>query len=174
VVSLLALDEGLCVGCAGVAAGVAGTLVLVQALGDVEAGGPLSVLTRGTVAAGPGEGVNSPVSAQMWGLGRVTALRYLRRWAGLVGLPPQLTGRTGQWSRGLLATAGVRLPRPVMLAAWRCSRSGTAPGLRLRRLRRHAQAPAGHTEEVLRLPTANSTCPEEQPKERLIISDWWP
>ena len=106
VVSLLALDEGPCVGCVGVAVGVAGTLVLVQALGDVKAGGPLWVLTRGAVAAGPDEGVVSLVQAQVWGLGRVAALEYPDRWGGLVDVPPRLDRRAGERLCALLGGAG--------------------------------------------------------------------
>ncbi len=55
VVSLLALDEAPLPGLAVVPAGLAGTLALVQALGDAGAGAPLWVVTRGAVAAGAGE-----------------------------------------------------------------------------------------------------------------------
>ena len=96
VVSLLALDERPCAGCAGITAGVAGTLVLVQALDDAGAGGRWWVLTQGAVAAGPGDQPGSVAQAQVWGLGRVAALEYPDRWGGLVDLPPQLSGRAGE------------------------------------------------------------------------------
>jgi NAD(P)-dependent dehydrogenase (short-subunit alcohol dehydrogenase family)/acyl carrier protein len=89
VVSLLALDEAPAAGTGDmVPAGLAGTLVLVQALGDLQADAPLWVLTRGAVAI-PGEAPASPAQAQVWGLGRVAALEHPQRWGGLVDLPPQ-------------------------------------------------------------------------------------
>ena len=48
------------------------------------------VLTRGAVAAGPGEVPVSPVQAKVWGLGRVAALEHPDRWGGLVDVPPVL------------------------------------------------------------------------------------
>ena len=108
VVSLLALDEGPCATCAGVAAGVAGTLVLVQALSDVRAGGRWWVLTQAAVAAGPDDQAGRPVQAQVWGMGRVAALEHPGQWGGLVDLPPELTRRAGQRLCGLLAGGGKR------------------------------------------------------------------
>ena len=54
-----------------VPAGLAGTLALIQALGDTGAPGPLWVLTRGAVATRAGEVLACPLQAQAWGLGRV-------------------------------------------------------------------------------------------------------
>ena len=61
--------------------GVAATQSLVQALGDAQVSAPLWVVTRGAVAAGPGE-VPRPVQALVWGLGRVAALEHPDRWGG--------------------------------------------------------------------------------------------
>ena len=116
VVSLLAVDEGPGEECSEVAAGVAGTLALVQALSDVRADAPLWVLTQGAVAAGPDEQLGSPVQAQVWGLGRVAALEYPQRWGGLIDVPPRLTGRAGQRLCGLLAGAGEHLAAEDQLA----------------------------------------------------------
>src|ERR1039457_7099228 len=66
VVSLLAVDEEPLPGYPG----LAGTQVLVQALGDAGVGARLWVLTCGAVAAGSGEVLVSPVQAMAWGLGR--------------------------------------------------------------------------------------------------------
>jgi thioesterase domain-containing protein/NAD(P)-dependent dehydrogenase (short-subunit alcohol dehydrogenase family) len=139
VLSLLALAEGPCPGCAGVTAGLAGTLALVQALGDLKAGGPLWVLTQGAVAAGPGEGVDSPVQAQVWGLGRVAALEYPQQWGGLIDLPPQLTGRAAERLCGLLAGAGEHLAAEDQLAV-------RETGLLARRLMRAPLPGGGGTE----------------------------
>jgi NAD(P)-dependent dehydrogenase (short-subunit alcohol dehydrogenase family)/acyl carrier protein len=87
VVSLLALAEGPLPGLPGLAAGLAGTLAAVQALGDLGLAAPLWVLTRGAVAAAPGDVVPAPGQAGAWGLGRVVALEHPGRWGGLVDLP---------------------------------------------------------------------------------------
>ncbi|HEY2261516.1 MAG TPA: SDR family NAD(P)-dependent oxidoreductase, partial [Streptosporangiaceae bacterium] len=71
-----------------VPAGTAGTLALVQALGDAEVDAPLWVLTRGAVATTAGDQLADPVQAQVWGLGRVAALEYPGRWGGLIDLSP--------------------------------------------------------------------------------------
>ena len=88
VLSLLALDEAPVAGWPVVPGGLAGTLALVQALGDAGIRAPLWVLTRGAVAARDGEPVASPVQAMAWGLGRVAGLEHPDRWGGLVDLPP--------------------------------------------------------------------------------------
>ena len=96
VLSLLALDEAPLAGFPVVPGGLAGTLVLVQALGDAGIGAPLWVLTRGAVAAGEAEAVASPVQAMVWGLGRVAGLEHPDRWGGLIDVPPVLDER---WPR---------------------------------------------------------------------------
>jgi pimaricinolide synthase PimS2 len=103
VVSLLALDEDEQPGCAGVTAGVAGTLRLIQALGDTGIGARLWVLTRGAVAAGPAPEPVSVAQAQVWGLGRVAAQEQPGRWGGLVDVPAVLSGRTAGWLREILS-----------------------------------------------------------------------
>ncbi len=94
VVSLLALDEAPVAGASTVTNGVAGTLVLVQALGDADVSAPLWVVTRGAVATGAAEGLSSPVQAEVWGLGRVVGLEHPERWGGLIDLPPVWDERT--------------------------------------------------------------------------------
>jgi NADP-dependent 3-hydroxy acid dehydrogenase YdfG len=96
VVSLLALDE------TG-HAGVAGTLVLVQALGDAGMAARLWAVTRGAVSAGADAGPACVVQAQVWGLGQVAALEHPRRWGGLVDVPEVLSGRPAGWLRAVLA-----------------------------------------------------------------------
>jgi acyl transferase domain-containing protein len=103
VVSLLALDEDEHPGCAGVAAGVAGTLLLVQALGDAGIDARLWVLTRGAVVTGPEPDPVSVVQAQVWGLGRVAAQEHPGRWGGLVDVPAIVSGRTAGWLREILS-----------------------------------------------------------------------
>ncbi|GHG48284.1 hypothetical protein GCM10017567_83600 [Amycolatopsis bullii] len=62
------------------------TAVLVRALGDAGIEAPLWCLTRGAVAAVPGEPV-LPAQAEVWGFGRSIALEHPERWGGLVDLP---------------------------------------------------------------------------------------
>ncbi|WP_335984424.1 type I polyketide synthase, partial [Streptomyces sp. CA2R106] len=92
VVSLLALDESPVPGHSAVPRGLAGTLAVVQALGDAGVGAPLWVLTRGAVSAAPGEATVSPVQSLTWGFGRVAGLEHPDRWGGLVDLPAGFDG----------------------------------------------------------------------------------
>ncbi|MFD7668474.1 type I polyketide synthase [Streptomyces sp. NPDC059788] len=103
VVSLLGLDEAPLADVPVVHRGVAGTLGLVQALGDAGLGAPLWVLTRGAVATGPSEALSGPVQAQVWGLGRTAALEHPDRWGGLIDLPSAWDDRTASRLCGLLA-----------------------------------------------------------------------
>ena len=84
VISLLALDETPLPGHRVVPAGLAGTLALVQALGDAGIDAPLWLLTRGAVAAEPGEVLASPVQG---------------RYGAWAGSRPRSTGTAGAaWS----------------------------------------------------------------------------
>ncbi|MEK8170165.1 hypothetical protein NKH77_11595 [Streptomyces sp. M19] len=94
VVSLLGLDERPHARHGVVAAGLAGTMALVQALADAGLDGPLWTVTRGAVSVGGSEPLRSAVQAQVWGLGRVAALEYPRLWGGLVDLPERFDRRT--------------------------------------------------------------------------------
>jgi hypothetical protein len=64
------------------------------------------VLTRGAVAASPGELLASPAQAQVWGLARCAAQEYRERWGGLVDLPPALDERAGARLCAVLAGCG--------------------------------------------------------------------
>ena len=125
VVSLLALDEAPLAGHRVVPAGLAGTLALVQALGDAGVDAPLWVLTCGAVAAGPGEVLASPVQGQVWGLGRVAGVEYRDRWGGLVDLPPVLDDRAAGRLCAVLAPGGLA---PGGLAPGGLAPGGLAPG----------------------------------------------
>jgi short-subunit dehydrogenase len=109
VLSLLALAEAPESGYPAVPSGLAATLALVQALGDAGVAAPLWVVTRGAVAAAPGEALPSPVQAQAWGLGRVVGLEHPDRWGGLIDLPP-VTPMVEGTAAGPSASAG----RPVL------------------------------------------------------------
>ncbi|MBU2663850.1 SDR family NAD(P)-dependent oxidoreductase [Actinoplanes bogorensis] len=67
--------------------GLTRTIELIQALGAAGIDAPLWCVTRGAVAAAPGDVVSSPDSTAVWGLGRVAALEFPRRWGGLIDLP---------------------------------------------------------------------------------------
>jgi acyl transferase domain-containing protein/acyl carrier protein len=88
VLSLLALDESPVPGFPAVPAGLAGTLALVQALGDAKIEAPLWAATQGAVAVSPGEALARPLQSHVWGLGRMVGLEQPERWGGLVDLPP--------------------------------------------------------------------------------------
>jgi acyl transferase domain-containing protein/acyl carrier protein len=104
VLSMLALDETPLPGRGPVVtAGLTGTQLLVQALGDAGVDAPLWVLTQGAVAAGAGDVVASPVQGQAWGLGRVVGLEHPDRWGGLIDLPPVLDERAAARLGGILA-----------------------------------------------------------------------
>ncbi|WP_067259426.1 type I polyketide synthase [Streptomyces sp. DSM 15324] len=103
VLSLLALDESADAVGGGVSAGLAGTLQLVQALGDAGVEGPLWCVTRGAVGVGGADRVASPVQAGVWGFGRVAALEYPERWGGLVDLPEVFDGRVEDGLGAVLA-----------------------------------------------------------------------
>ncbi|UED87989.1 type I polyketide synthase [Streptomyces profundus] len=89
VVSLVGLDERPHPDHPVVPVGTALTLALVQALDDAGIDAPLWCLTSGAVRVGADD---SPLTggAQnlLWGLGRVAALEYPRRWGGLCDLAP--------------------------------------------------------------------------------------
>ena len=95
VLSLLALDESPHARFASVPVGLAGTLSLVQALGDLGIDAPLWCATRGAVSISGTEAVLSPPQALVWGLGRVAALEHSDRWGGLLDLPAALDARAG-------------------------------------------------------------------------------
>jgi acyl transferase domain-containing protein len=101
VVSLLGLAEPAHPGHPGVPLGLALTLALTQALGDVDAGVPLWMVTRGAVSVGRFDPLISPVQAQLWGFGRTAGLEAPRGWGGLVDLPATVDEET---SAALAAT----------------------------------------------------------------------
>ncbi|BBB02253.1 putative modular polyketide synthase [Actinacidiphila reveromycinica] len=89
VVSLLALDEEPRKDLPLVSRGLAGSLALVQALGDAGIGAPLWMVTSGAVAPAGTGAARHLVQAQTWGLGRVAGLEHPDRWGGLIDLPQE-------------------------------------------------------------------------------------
>ncbi|MFI9802962.1 type I polyketide synthase [Streptomyces sp. NPDC052301] len=80
-------------------------LLLVQALGDAGIEAPLWCLTSGAVSTGTADPLTDPVSARLWGLGRIVALEQPQRWGGLVDLPAEPDSRALGRLAGLLAQA---------------------------------------------------------------------
>uniref|UniRef100_UPI003869C877 type I polyketide synthase n=4 Tax=Streptomyces milbemycinicus TaxID=476552 RepID=UPI003869C877 len=93
VISALGLDEAVHPDHPHLSVGLAGTIALVQALDETDFGGRLWCVTRGGVSVGE-DGPVSPAQAQVWGLGRVMALEYPKRWGGLVDLPAAVEEET--------------------------------------------------------------------------------
>nr|AUO14847.1 Malonyl CoA-acyl carrier protein transacylase [Amycolatopsis sp.] len=102
VVSLLAFDERPHPEFPELPSGVAGTLLLAQALGDAGIDAPLWLLTSGAVDTDS----PSPAQAQIWGLGRVIGLEHPNRWGGLIDLPADLDARAVERLTAILATSG--------------------------------------------------------------------
>jgi malonyl CoA-acyl carrier protein transacylase/NAD(P)-dependent dehydrogenase (short-subunit alcohol dehydrogenase family)/acyl carrier protein len=92
VVSLLALAEQPHPDHPSVPWGMAGTIALLQALGDLGVESPLWCLTSGAVSTGPSDPVTSPAQALLWGLGQVVADERPELWGGLIDLPARADG----------------------------------------------------------------------------------
>ncbi|MFG2142573.1 SDR family NAD(P)-dependent oxidoreductase, partial [Streptomyces sp. NPDC048650] len=71
----------------GAPSSVPTSVSLVQAANDVGLGAPVWTVTRGAVAALPGE-VSDGTGARLWAFGRVAALELPEIWGGLIDLPP--------------------------------------------------------------------------------------
>ncbi|MDT0527733.1 SDR family NAD(P)-dependent oxidoreductase [Micromonospora sp. DSM 115977] len=105
ILSLLPLDETPAPAHPSVPVGFAGTVTLVQALGDAGVRAPLWCLTRGAVATGPADPLPHPLQQLTWGFGRVAALEHPDRWGGLVDLPDELDDAAGRRLVRVLAGA---------------------------------------------------------------------
>ncbi|MGW6293897.1 type I polyketide synthase, partial [Streptomyces sp. NPDC055058] len=106
VLSLLALDTRDHPGHVAVPVGLATTLALVQALGDLGIDAPLWCATRGAVAVGTADPAPDAAQALVWGLGRVAAMEHADRWGGLIDLPADLDTRSATRLAAVLADAG--------------------------------------------------------------------
>ncbi|MEU4565135.1 type I polyketide synthase [Micromonospora sp. NPDC023956] len=89
VVSLLGLAGGTHPKQPAVPAGVAATLLLVQALHDAGAAVPLWCVTRGAVGTGDDDPARDADQGALWGLGRVAGLELPQLRVGLLDLPEQ-------------------------------------------------------------------------------------
>ncbi|MGW3152618.1 SDR family NAD(P)-dependent oxidoreductase, partial [Streptomyces sp. NPDC001177] len=138
VLSLLAVDAEAAPAAAALTAGVALSLLLVQALGDAGIGAPLWCATRNAVGVSPADEATDPYQSQVWGLGRVAALEHSRRWGGLVDLPGTVDDRVadrlaavlGQSAEDQVAVRdrGVFVRRLSRLPAARSDRSWSPRG----------------------------------------------
>jgi polyketide synthase 12 len=106
VLSLLAENETPCEDSAALPQGLAGTVVLTQALLDAEFDVPLWAVTRGAVAAGPEDRIGSRTQALVWGFGRVAGLEHPRLWGGLIDLPETVDDHAIAELAGVLAGNG--------------------------------------------------------------------
>ncbi len=106
VVSLLGFEESAHAAYDGVPVGLAGSVALVQALGDAGVGVRLWAVTSGAMSTGRSDVLVSAVQAQVWGLGRVVALEHPERWGGLIDLPASYDTRTGSRLAAILTGAG--------------------------------------------------------------------
>ncbi|RBM21646.1 hypothetical protein DEH69_05440 [Streptomyces sp. PT12] len=91
VLSLLALDERPHRDHFGLTVGVAGTLLLTQALVDIAPDDArLWAATSGAVGVSETDPSDHPAQAQLWGIGQVAAVEHPQLWGGLldIGIPP--------------------------------------------------------------------------------------
>jgi NADP-dependent 3-hydroxy acid dehydrogenase YdfG/acyl carrier protein len=106
VVSLVGTDEAPLAGRAGVSAGLAGTLALVQGLEDAGLGTPLWLVTRGGVRAAGDLVAPRPGQAQVWGLGMVAGLEHPGWWGGLADVAGPLSRQSGRRLCAVLSGCG--------------------------------------------------------------------
>ncbi|WP_285620578.1 type I polyketide synthase [Kineosporia sp. NBRC 101677] len=137
VLSLLALNEKPMAELGSVPQGLAGTMVLAQALGDSGITAPLWVLTTEAVSTVKGE-VKHPRQAETQAFARVIGLEHPDRWGGLVDVPSQWDPTTAPRlaaaltavaadggedqiairEEGLFGRRLVRITRPATQNAW--------------------------------------------------------
>ncbi|MEU0156029.1 type I polyketide synthase, partial [Micromonospora fulviviridis] len=87
VLHLVAGQDRLLSGHPGVSVAAATTLVLLQALTELDLAAPVWCLTSGAVKAGPADRLTDPLQTLVWGLGRAAGVEQPHRWGGLVDLP---------------------------------------------------------------------------------------
>ncbi|MFC4035122.1 SDR family NAD(P)-dependent oxidoreductase, partial [Streptomyces polygonati] len=129
VLSLLALTAGRLPEHPAVPGGLAASLGLTQALGDLETAAPVWYATSGAVSTGEQDPPPGTEQAQLWGLGRIVALEHPERWGGLVDLPGTADEDAVVRLVGVLAGAGNEdqlAVRPSGVFARRLKRAPTA------------------------------------------------
>ncbi|MEU7168256.1 type I polyketide synthase [Streptomyces morookaense] len=106
VLSMLGLAPGLHPDHSTLSAGLAASVTLLQALGDLDLQAPLWCATRGAVSTGASDPLRDAGQAQLWGMGIVAALEQPRRWGGLIDLPEVLDEHALRRLAGALAQDG--------------------------------------------------------------------
>ncbi|WP_435593867.1 SDR family NAD(P)-dependent oxidoreductase, partial [Nocardia sp. bgisy118] len=106
VLSMLALDETPHSTHERISNGLAGTVLLAQALGDTGVHARLWCVTRGAVSTGRSDPLASAVQSQIWGLGRVVGLEHPERWGGLIDLPGTVDAQSAMRMCRVLADSG--------------------------------------------------------------------
>ncbi|WP_332107730.1 type I polyketide synthase [Phytohabitans flavus] len=104
VLSLLAFRDGVHPRHSELDGGLAGTVVLAQALHDAGLAAPLWCLTHGAVAVREGEAASAS-QAEIWGLGRTIAAELPQSWGGLLDVPEAVDARLATRIRDVLASA---------------------------------------------------------------------
>ncbi|MGX7673925.1 type I polyketide synthase [Plantactinospora sp. DSM 117369] len=106
VLSMLGFDESPSVDRPTLSRALALTVTLVQALVGSTVEAPVWVATRAAVSLGPVDPLADPNGSMIWGLGRVAALEFPKRWGGLVDLPRDHDDRAIARFVALLAGTG--------------------------------------------------------------------
>ncbi|MFC9329460.1 SDR family NAD(P)-dependent oxidoreductase [Kitasatospora sp. NPDC057015] len=133
VLSLLALAEGQLPGHPSVPAGLAASLALAQALGELEPAAPVWYATSGAVATDAQDRVRNPEQAQLWGLGQIITLEHPEHRGGLVDLPTEADDASVDHLLGVLAVDGAEdqlAIRPLGVFTRRLERAPAAPHTR--------------------------------------------
>ncbi|MFJ1805557.1 MULTISPECIES: SDR family NAD(P)-dependent oxidoreductase [unclassified Streptomyces] len=135
ILSLLTLAEGHLPEHASVPLGLASSLALTQALGDLESEAPVWYATTEAVSTGPAStGADDPAprpeQAQVWGLVRIAALEHPERPGGLIDLPHRPDEASAERLAAVLTTPGEEdqlAVRPSGVYARRLERAARAP-----------------------------------------------
>ncbi|HEY5836715.1 SDR family NAD(P)-dependent oxidoreductase [Streptomyces sp.] len=106
VLSLLPLDAASDERHPELPAGLAGTLLLLQAVSDAGLDRAVWTVTRGAVGVGAADPVDEPVQAHVWGLGQIAELEVSHLWAGAIDLPRAAGERDLARLTGVLAAPG--------------------------------------------------------------------
>ncbi|MBT2389305.1 SDR family NAD(P)-dependent oxidoreductase [Streptomyces sp. ISL-1] len=91
---------------ASLPAGLAATLLLLQAVADAGIDRRVWSVTRGSVSVSDSDPLDHPVQAHVWGLGQVAELEIPHLWAGVVDLPDMPDERDLARLAAVLAGAG--------------------------------------------------------------------
>jgi acyl transferase domain-containing protein/acyl-CoA synthetase (AMP-forming)/AMP-acid ligase II/NAD(P)-dependent dehydrogenase (short-subunit alcohol dehydrogenase family)/acyl carrier protein len=105
VLSLLALDERPQPAHPELPGGLALSLLLIQALGDLAIEAPVWLLTRGAVSIDPTDQLRNPLQALTWGLGYAVSGEQPERWGGMIDISDTFDAKTAE---RIVAVLGAR------------------------------------------------------------------